>query len=129
MDIIIISCLNTRIEINTNIISVLMAPTQLDIKIKALKRLTKEEGYYQQELKDQEAHVAKLKEDKLVDPYDLKKQEEVLDDTKRLLPTLYKKIGEFKEDLAQFLETYQGTEDIGDAESAIISAQELLASK
>ena len=40
-----------------------MAPTQLDIKVKALKRLTKEEGYYQQELKDQEAHVAKLKED------------------------------------------------------------------
>ncbi|AHY77544.1 AQG_2a_G0052060.mRNA.1.CDS.1 [Saccharomyces cerevisiae] len=106
-----------------------MAPTQLDIKVKALKRLTKEEGYYQQELKDQEAHVAKLKEDKSVDPYDLKKQEEVLDDTKRLLPSLYEKIREFKEDLEQFLKTYQGTEDVSDARSAITSAQELLDSK
>ncbi|CAI4036553.1 hypothetical protein SMKI_15G4010 [Saccharomyces mikatae IFO 1815] len=105
-----------------------MAPTQLEIKVKALKRLTKEEGYYQQELKDREANVAKLKEDESVDPYDLKKQEEVLDDTKRLLPTLFEKIKEFKEDLEKFLETYQGTEDISDAKTAIASAQELLAS-
>ncbi|EJS41589.1 rbl2p [Saccharomyces arboricola H-6] len=106
-----------------------MAPTQLDIKVKALQRLTKEEGYYQQELKGQEAHVAKLKEDKTVDPYDLKKQEEVLEDTKRLLPTLYEKIKEFKEDLEQFLQTYQGAEDISDAKTIITSAEELLASK
>ncbi|CAI2029550.1 hypothetical protein SEUBUCD646_0H02960 [Saccharomyces eubayanus] len=106
-----------------------MAPTQLEIKVKALKRLVKEEGYYQQELKDQEAHVAKLKEDKSVDSYDLKKQEEVLDDTKRLLPTLYEKIREFKEDLAQFLESYQGTEDVSEAKTVITSAQELVASK
>lgn len=106
-----------------------MAPTQLEIKVKALKRLVKEEGYYQQELKDQEAHVAKLKEDKSVDSYDLKKQEEVLDDTKRLLPTLYEKIKEFKEDLKQFLESYQGTEDVSEAKTVITSAQELVASK
>ena len=46
-----------------------------------------------------------------------------------MLPSLYEKIREFKEDLEQFLKTYQGTEDVSDARSAITSAQELLDSK
>ncbi|QLL31000.1 hypothetical protein HG536_0A08150 [Torulaspora globosa] len=103
-----------------------MSPTQLEIKARALQRLVKEEGYYQQELKEQTELVEKLKKDKDLDPYDLKKQEEVQKDTEKLLPTLYQKIREFKENLEQFLESYQGSESVEGAKSAIDSANELL---
>lgn len=103
-----------------------MSPTQLEIKVRALQRLVKEESYYQQELKDQTAHVEKLKKDKDVDPYDLKKQEEVQKDTEKLLPTLYKKIAEFKENLQDFVQSYQGSEDLQDAQSTIKKAEDLL---
>lgn len=104
-----------------------MAPTQLEIKVRALQRLVKEETYYKQELKDQKAHVDTLKKDSSVDPYDLKKQIEVLEDTERLLPTLYKKIQEFKENLEQYLDSYEGTEEIKDAKQIVKDAEELLA--
>ncbi|CCC68124.1 hypothetical protein NCAS_0B00400 [Naumovozyma castellii] len=105
-----------------------MAPTQLDIKCKALERLVKEESYYQQELKEQQQHVDTLKKDTKVDPYDLKKQVEVLEDTERLLPTLYAKIREFKENLQQYIDSYEGEEDLHEAKIAITNADELLAS-
>ena len=101
-----------------------MAPTQLEIKVKALQRLIKEESYYQQEIKEQTQHVEKLRKDKDVDPYDLKKQEEVQNDTEKLLPTMYKKIEEFKANLQEFIETYQGGEDLQEAKTAIESAEQ-----
>ncbi|SMN20552.1 similar to Saccharomyces cerevisiae YOR265W RBL2 Protein involved in microtubule morphogenesis, required for protection from excess free beta-tubulin [Maudiozyma saulgeensis] len=104
-----------------------MAPTQLEIKVKALERLVKEESYYQQEAKDQAAHVENLKNDPKIDPYDLKKQVEVLEDTQRLLPTLYQKIREFKDDLSQFLASYKGIEKTEPATAALESAETLLA--
>lgn len=103
-----------------------MAPTQLEIKVKALQRLVKEEKYYLQELKDQQKHVKKLKEDSSVDKYDLKKQEEVLNDTERLLPTLYVKIKEFMDNLEEFLESYNGSEDTKEAKEAIEAAKKVL---
>ena len=103
-----------------------MSPSQLEIKVRALQRLVKEEGYYQQELKDQTAHVEKLKKDKDVDPYDLKKQEEVQQDTEKLLPTMYKKIAEFKENLEEYIKSYQGNEELQDAQTAIKKADEEL---
>lgn len=106
-----------------------MAPTQLEIKVRALQRLVKEETYYQQELKEQQQHIEKLKEDPSIDPYDLKKQVEVLQDTEKLLPALYQKIGDFKENLEQYLESYQGTDDLTGAREAVFSASELLAQK
>ncbi|KAL3231402.1 Tubulin-specific chaperone A [Nakaseomyces bracarensis] len=103
-----------------------MAPTQLEIKVKALQRLVKEEKYYLQELKDQQKHVKKLKADSSVDKYDLKKQEEVLNDTERLLPTLYVKIKEFMDNLEEYLESYTGAEDTKEAKEAIESAKKIL---
>lgn len=104
-----------------------MAPTQLEIKVKSLERLVKEESYYQQEAKDQAEHVESLKKDPKIDPYDLKKQVEVLEDTKRLLPTLYQKIREFKDDLTQFLSTYKGAENLEPSKIALKNAEDLLA--
>lgn len=105
-----------------------MAPTQLEIKVKSLQRLVKEEGYYQQEAKDQAALVEKLKSDPKIDPYDLKKQVEVLEDTQRLLPTLYEKIKQFMDNLSQFLESYSGVENTADAKAILDNAEKLLAS-
>ncbi|BAO39767.1 tubulin folding cofactor A [Kluyveromyces marxianus] len=103
-----------------------MAPTQLEIKERALKRLCKEEKFYQKELEDQKEHVKKLEADPSVDSYDLKKQIEVQQDTERLLPELYKKIREFRDDLEKFLESYEGTEDLEPAKAAIAEADILL---
>ncbi|CEP60172.1 Rbl2p LALA0_S01e04632g [Lachancea lanzarotensis] len=106
-----------------------MAPSQLEIKIRSLQRLLKEEKYYQQELQEQKDHVKSLETSETVDPYDLKKQVEVLQDTERLLPALYEKIGQFKADLEQFSETYNGTEDLQPAKTTLKEADALLARK
>ena len=103
-----------------------MSPTQLEIKVKALQRLVKEEKYYLQELKDQKKHVDELKADSSVDKYDLKKQEEVLADTERLLPTLYVKIKEFQDNLEEYLNTYNRNEDTKEAKEAIETSKKLL---
>lgn len=106
-----------------------MAPTQLEIKVRAVQRLVKEEKYYQEELREQTEVVEKMKADKDVDVYDLKKQVELQKDTEKLLPTLYKKIEEFRDNLEEFLKDYQGTEEVGDAHAAIDAANHLLSSR
>lgn len=106
-----------------------MAPTQLEIKVKSLQRLIKEENYYIQEKKDQKELLEKLKADKEVDPYELKKQKEILEDTERLLPTLYNKIRQFKEDLEEYLKTYEGDENTDLAVTMVSKANDVLASK
>lgn len=103
-----------------------MAPTQLEIKERALKRLCKEESFYQKELEEQKQHVKSLEEDPAVDPYDLKKQVEVQQDTERLLPELYKKIEQFKDDLTKFVDSYDGSEDLEPARTALAEAEAIL---
>ncbi|CDO93144.1 unnamed protein product [Kluyveromyces dobzhanskii CBS 2104] len=103
-----------------------MAPTQLEIKERALKRLCKEEHFYQEELEQQKQHVKKLESDPSVDSYDLKKQVEVQQETERLLPELYTKIKQFRDDLDKYVSTYEGTEDLQPAKAAICTATGLL---
>ncbi|CCH42939.1 Tubulin-specific chaperone A [Wickerhamomyces ciferrii] len=102
-----------------------MAPSQLEIKTKALGRLIKEESLYQDELKAQEAHVEQLKSSG-ADQYDLKKQVEVLDDTKNVIPEIRKKIDEAQQSLEEFLKEYQGTEDLTASKENIELAQKIL---
>lgn len=106
-----------------------MAPTPLEIKVKSLQRLMKEESYYIQEKKDQKDLLAKLEADKDVDPYELKKQKEILDDTERLLPTLYTKIQQFKENLEEYLTTYEGDESTDLAKEVVEKSNEMLVNK
>ncbi|CAL9731151.1 tubulin-specific chaperone A [Monosporozyma unispora] len=106
-----------------------MAPTQLEIKVKSLERLMKEETYYIQEKVDQEELLFKLEADKDVDPYELKKQKEILEDTERLLPTLYTKIEQFKENLEEYLKSYEGEESTDLAKEVAAKADKLVASK
>lgn len=95
-----------------------MAPTQLQIKVNALKRLIKEESLYQDEVTQQEKHINQMKEDK-ADEYEIKKQGEVLAESKRMVPNISKKIAEHKSALKSFLETYSGDEDTAIAQELI----------
>ncbi|AMD18590.1 HBL312Cp [Eremothecium sinecaudum] len=103
-----------------------MAPTQLEIKVRALQRLVKEEKYYINELEEQKAHIERLKQDPQIDQYDLKKQVEVMEDTKRLLPKFYEKVEQFFADLSNFVKEYQGEEDLTEAKKALESAKVVL---
>ncbi|AAS50248.1 AAL118Cp [Eremothecium gossypii ATCC 10895] len=106
-----------------------MAPTQLEIKVRALQRLIKEEKYYQDELREQRERVELLKRDASVDPYELKKQIEVMQDTERLLPRFYEKVQQFYNDLKDFVNGYNGDEDTADAHNALKLGNDLLASR
>ncbi|ODV80070.1 tubulin-specific chaperone A [Suhomyces tanzawaensis NRRL Y-17324] len=96
-----------------------MSPTPLQIKINALKRLIKEESLYKQEVQEQEEYVNQMRSNK-ADEYELKKQVEVLEEAKRMVPEVTKKISQHREALRVFLDTYKGEEDVA-------AAKELLA--
>ena len=87
-----------------------MSPTPLQIKVKALQRLIKEESLYKKEVSDQETHVSKMEQDG-ADEYEIKKQIAVLDESKRMIPILVSKIAEQKRLLNDFLQSYTGDED------------------
>ncbi|KAH3682722.1 hypothetical protein WICPIJ_006312 [Wickerhamomyces pijperi] len=70
-----------------------MAPTQLEIRTRALGRLVKEYYLYQEELLAQQNHVRLLKSQNH-DEYEIRKQEEVEVDTKRVMIEVSKKINE-----------------------------------
>ncbi|EMG48579.1 Tubulin-specific chaperone A [Candida maltosa Xu316] len=95
-----------------------MAPSPLQIKVNALKRLIKEEKLYQQEVTEQEQFVNQMKSNN-ADEYELKKQIEVLEEAQRMVPEVTKKIKEHKEALKEFLETYKGDEDVSAAKELL----------
>jgi tubulin-specific chaperone A len=101
-----------------------MAPSQLEIKTKALGRLVKEEGLYQKEVKEQEQVVEKLKAVN-GDEYDIKKQIEVLNDTKQMVPEIRQKIKQSLDALEAYLESYTGSEDVSAANENIDVAKKL----
>lgn len=91
-----------------------MSPTQLQIKVKAIERLTKEKKLYAQEVEDQRLLLKDMiaKED---DAYDIRKQEEVLAESEKMIPELESKIRDHKANLVLFLESYDGEEDTSTA--------------
>lgn len=95
-----------------------MPPTQLQIKVNALKRLVKEEGLYQQEVVEQEKYVNQMKLNG-ADEYEIKKQVEVLNESQRMVPQVSKKIAEHKQALKSFLLTYTGDEDVSVANELV----------
>jgi tubulin-specific chaperone A len=102
-----------------------MAPSPLEIKTKALGRLIKEESLYHEEVQEQEHAISTMKSQN-ADPYDLKKQVEVLEDSKRMIPELRKKIEESLGSLEQFIREYTGDENLEDANVNIATAKKLL---
>jgi tubulin-specific chaperone A len=58
---------------------------QLSINVKACQRLSNEADYYKREAKENEIKLAKMRSDGR-DPYDIKKFEEVLDESYMMIP-------------------------------------------
>mmetsp|Transcript_23241 Transcript_23241/g.65852 ORF Transcript_23241/g.65852 Transcript_23241/m.65852 type:complete len:174 (-) Transcript_23241:144-665(-) len=73
---------------------------QLMIKTKACERLVKEVAYYEKEVKENEATLAKMKADGK-DPYDIKKFEEVLGESYMMIPNSNKRLQSALEDLLE----------------------------
>ncbi|KAK6459981.1 tubulin binding cofactor A [Scheffersomyces coipomensis] len=96
-----------------------MSPTQLTIKVNALKRLIKEETLYQQEVNEQESYVESMKSNN-GDEYEIKKQVEVLDESKRMITELKKKLVSYTDDLKTFVENYTGDEDLSSAKELLV---------
>lgn len=95
-----------------------MAPTKLDIKVNAVKRLQKEVKVYQDELVEQENSVCKMKETQ-EDPFLITKQEQLVKETRSMIEEVKRKSEEQKSNLSKFLDTYDGDEDTSIAVSLI----------
>jgi tubulin-specific chaperone A len=78
---------------------------QLMIKTKACQRLAKEMTYYEKEVKENEEKLAKMKQDKTADSYDIKKFEEVLGESYMMIPDSKARFQKSLEELSLFLDT------------------------
>lgn len=97
----------------------IMAPSQLEIKVKALQRLLKERDLYLREIREQRELLDSMRSANS-DGYEVKKQTEVLGEAKRMIPELERKIQDFKNSLSSFLESYVGDEDTTTASKLIM---------
>lgn len=101
-----------------------MGPSQLKIKSLALKRLLKEVQLYQAELDEQQQVVDKLSEKLALEAegeevhYELKKQVQVLEETKKMIPALQKKVDDFQKDLALYVELNKLSLDLDELKEA-----------
>lgn len=102
-----------------------MAPTQLQIKVNALNRLMKEHKLYQREADEQKERVEKLKQEN-GDEYELKKMNEVLQDSQQMVPELQKKIRSSVDSLKDLLNSGEIDEDTTAANQTIEEAEKIL---
>ncbi|XP_018365781.1 PREDICTED: tubulin-specific chaperone A [Trachymyrmex cornetzi] len=100
----------------------------LKIKTGVVKRLAKEKVTYEKEAAQQRERIQKLKEqDK--DGYDIKKQEEVLQESLMMVPDCQRRLVKAFEELKKILETEQDLKEVGDyieAEKVLQEAEEQL---
>eukprot|EP00163_Fabomonas_tropica_P006055 TRINITY_DN15678_c0_g1_i2.p1 TRINITY_DN15678_c0_g1~~TRINITY_DN15678_c0_g1_i2.p1 ORF type:complete len:114 (+),score=29.71 TRINITY_DN15678_c0_g1_i2:194-535(+) len=73
---------------------------KLSIKVKAVQRIQKDLIYYEKEYNQQAAKVQKMKDDGK-DEYDIKKQEEVLEETNAMMPEARTRLEKAHADLEQ----------------------------
>ncbi|CAK9810959.1 Tubulin-specific chaperone A [Anthophora quadrimaculata] len=85
----------------------------LKIKTGVVKRLAKEKVTYEKEAEKQRERIEKLKEqDK--DGYDIKKQEEVLQESLMMVPDCQRRLVKAFEELKKILETEQDLKEVED---------------
>ncbi|CAJ1070454.1 tubulin-specific chaperone A [Xyrichtys novacula] len=85
---------------------------QIKIKTGIVKRLAKEEIAYKTEAKQQEEKVERLKAEE-GDDYVIKKQMEVLQESRMMIPDCHRRLAVAHADLLQLLEA---EEDLGESE-------------
>ncbi|GCB72113.1 hypothetical protein scyTo_0009031, partial [Scyliorhinus torazame] len=83
---------------------------QIKIKTGVVKRLAKEKLMYEKEAKQQEEKVEKMKVDGN-DQYVVKKQIEVLQESRMMIPDCQRRLATAHSDLAQLLESEKELED------------------
>ncbi|KAJ8029505.1 Tubulin-specific chaperone A [Holothuria leucospilota] len=83
----------------------------VSIKAGVLKRCSKEKTSYEKEVRDQEAKVEKMKQEGK-DEYDIKKQVEVLDESRMMIPDCQRRINAAYIDLKNCLEAETNPEVI-----------------
>ena len=85
------------------------AVKQLKIKTGSVKRLIKEAAYYKKELGESEARLQKMKDDGL-EAHGLKQQENVVDESRAMIPESAARLEAAVTDLKVFMEDH--AEDI-----------------
>eukprot|EP00566_Odontella_aurita_P022852 CAMPEP_0113596068 /NCGR_PEP_ID=MMETSP0015_2-20120614/40107_1 /TAXON_ID=2838 /ORGANISM="Odontella" /LENGTH=137 /DNA_ID=CAMNT_0000503495 /DNA_START=39 /DNA_END=453 /DNA_ORIENTATION=+ /assembly_acc=CAM_ASM_000160 len=86
---------------------------QLMIKTKACQRLIKESAYYEEEVKENETKLQVMKEENR-DPYDIKKFEEVVDESRMMVPDSRARMRRALEDLEQYLQSDEVKEGVNE---------------
>mmetsp|Transcript_19131 Transcript_19131/g.27004 ORF Transcript_19131/g.27004 Transcript_19131/m.27004 type:complete len:137 (+) Transcript_19131:70-480(+) len=79
---------------------------QLMIKTKACQRLVKEALYYEKEVETNQAKLNKMKEDTSKDQYDIKKFDEVLQESIMMIPDSKARLLKSVEELSLFMDTH-----------------------
>ncbi|CAI9718849.1 tubulin-specific chaperone A [Octopus vulgaris] len=101
---------------------------QIRIKTGVVKRLTKEKSSYEKEVEDQERRIQKMK-DEGKDEYDIKKQGEVLQESKAMVPDCLKRLNTAYVDLVNLLASeidLKSAEEYALAEVVCAAAKEML---
>ena len=75
---------------------------KLSIQLGVCRRMRKEAAYYVKEEAENRARVQKMKDDQC-DPFDVKKQQEVLDESVMMIPDSRRRLGEVMEVLREVL--------------------------
>lgn len=90
------------------------SPSTLTIKTNALKRLIKEKSVNEAELLEHKEAVQKLEQKINSEPYDeesvyvLKKQREIYEETKNIIPALQEKINDTVKSLKEYIKKTDG---------------------
>ncbi|KAJ1281621.1 hypothetical protein BS78_04G319400 [Paspalum vaginatum] len=98
----------------------------LKIKTSTCKRIVKELRSYEKEVQKEAAKTADMKE-KGADPYDLKQQENVLAESRMMVPDCHKRLetalADLKATLAELKDSNEQGVEIGEAESTIAEVE------
>lgn len=103
----------------------------LKIKTSTCKRIVKELHSYEKEVERESAKTADMKE-KGADPYDLKQQENVLAESRMMIPDCHKRLeaslAELKGTLVELEESNQKGPEIDEAQTTIADVEKLFQS-
>lgn len=91
---------------------------QLKIKTGVVKRLAKEKCVYEKEADEQRAFIEKLKREGR-DEYEIRKQEEVLQEALMMVPDCQRRLVRAFEDLSSIVQTEQDLKNTEDFEVAV----------
>lgn len=97
----------------------------IKIKTGVVKRLAKEKTVYEREAEQQKVRIQKLK-DQGKDEYEIRKQEEVLNESLMMVPDCQRRLAVAYEELSKILESEQDlkeTEDYFNAEKILVDAK------